>query len=128
MLPFAFKPPKSWTQLIGELRWKQTRMKAREKERAEKEKAKTAGAGLAQVVSVKRASTKVLMPERKRREKAATVLEAASRGYLMRLAAGGAKGAAHEYVMRRKAAVKVIIFLITAFWSPSGHHLVAIAL
>ena len=56
------KPPAAWRQLLGELRWKE-----------ERRKPVKPATSVSDVVAVKRISRGILLPEKKRREKAAAV-------------------------------------------------------
>ena len=59
------KPPAAWRQLLGELRWKEERRKRQQPVKP--------ATSVSDVVAVKRISRGILLPEKKRREKAAAV-------------------------------------------------------
>ena len=59
------KPPAAWRQLLGELRWKEERLKRQQPVKP--------ATSVSDVVAVKRISRGILLPEKKRREKAAAV-------------------------------------------------------
>ena len=59
------KPPVAWRQLLGELRWKEERRKRQQPVKP--------ATSVSDVVAVKRISRGILLPEKKRREKAAAV-------------------------------------------------------
>ena len=59
------KPPAAWKQLLGELRWKE--------ERRKRQQSLKPATSVSDVVAVKRISRGILLPEKKRREKAAAV-------------------------------------------------------